>query len=90
MPTEATAFWSAKDSITGETAEMLGDGPSFIPCTPKKTGAVQVMIAPGLTVAAETGGALVNRASTAAMARPGSMILVDLRLMELIFVPPCS
>src|ERR1035438_470690 len=76
------AFWSvSKDSSTGETAGSVLDGPSAMPCRRMKTGVVsQVPVIPGRAVAAEAGSALAARGSRAAMARMGSINLVDLCL----------
>jgi len=67
---------------------MLSDGPSSIPCRPKKTGVVsQVPVPVGRAVAADAGSALVTRASRAAMARAGSTNLVNLRLIKFMVAP---
>ena len=83
------AFWSvSKDSSSGEIVEMLSDGPSAIPCRPKKTGVVSQFAVPvGRAVAADAGSALMTRASRAAMARVGSTNLVRSCLIKLMVVP---
>ena len=84
------AFWSvSKDSSSGEIVEIVLDGPSAMPCRPKKTGVVSHELAAADRGAAVAGGSVAARVemTSAVRATPRA---ADLRLNIIIDGPPCS